>query len=81
MGLGRPIVASDLEQIGDVIEDERSGLLTPPGDADAAAAAVLRLLGDEPLRERLGAAALEEARATYSWDAHAQRILEAAAAD
>jgi glycosyltransferase involved in cell wall biosynthesis len=79
MGLGRPIVASDLEQIGEVIDHERTGLLCPPGDAEAAARAVLRLLDDEQLRHRLGAAALAEARATYSWDAHAHRILEAAA--
>jgi glycosyltransferase involved in cell wall biosynthesis len=78
MGLARPIVASDLEQIGEVIEDGRTGLLTPPGDASAAAAAVLRLLADGELRRRLGAAALEEAGAKYSWDAHARRILEAA---
>jgi glycosyltransferase involved in cell wall biosynthesis len=80
MGLGKPIVASDLEQIGEVIEHERNGLLCPPGDAGAAADAVLRLLGDDALRERLGAAALEDARTTYSWDAHSRRILEAATA-
>jgi glycosyltransferase involved in cell wall biosynthesis len=61
-----------------VIDHERTGLLCPPGDAEAAAHAVLRLLGDEALRERLGAAALEEARASYSWDTHARRIIEAA---
>jgi glycosyltransferase involved in cell wall biosynthesis len=78
MGLGKPIVASDLEQIGEVIEHERNGLLCPPGDAAAAAAAVLRLVEDDRLRERLGAAALVDARETYSWDAHARRILETA---
>jgi glycosyltransferase involved in cell wall biosynthesis len=78
MGLGKPIVASDLEQIGDVIEHERTGLLCPPGDADAAAQAVLRLLGDDGLRERVGAAALADAESRWSWDAHARRILAAA---
>jgi glycosyltransferase involved in cell wall biosynthesis len=78
MGLGRAIVASDLEQIGEVIDNERTGLLCPPGDAQAAANAVLRLLDDPDLRRRLGDAALEEARTTYSWDAHARRILDAA---
>ena len=46
MGLGKAIVASDLDQIGEVIEHERSGLLCPPGDVDAAAAAIRRLLAD-----------------------------------
>jgi glycosyltransferase involved in cell wall biosynthesis len=78
MGLAKAIVASDLEQIGEVIEHEQTGLLCPPGDAEAAAQAVLRLLDDEGLRRRLGEAALEEARTTYSWDAHSRRILDAA---
>ncbi len=78
MGLGKPIVASDLEQIGEVIEHEHTGLLCPPGDADAAAQAVLRLLGDDALRERVGAAALADAQSRWSWDAHARRILDAA---
>ena len=77
MGLGRAIVASDLEQIGEVIDDGRTGLLCPPGDAQAAANSVVRLLADPDLRARLGAAALEDARTRYSWDAHARRILDA----
>jgi glycosyltransferase involved in cell wall biosynthesis len=77
MGLAKAIVASDLEQIGEVIENERTGLLCPPGDATAAAAGVARVLDDEPLGRRLGEAALKEARTTYSWRAHARRILEA----
>jgi glycosyltransferase involved in cell wall biosynthesis len=80
MGLGKAIVASDLEQIGEVIEDERTGLLSPPGDVDAAAAAILRLLDDPELRVRLGDAALAEARERYSWKAHTRRILDALAA-
>src|SRR5207244_6637523 len=70
MGLGKAIVASDLEQIGDVLEHERTALLCPPGDAAAAAAAVIRLLDDESLRARLGEAALATARSEYSWTTH-----------
>jgi glycosyltransferase involved in cell wall biosynthesis len=77
MGLGKPIVASDLDQIGEVIEHERSGLLCPPSDASAAAAAVSRLLGDASLRRHLGAGALERASVEYTWTAHIQRVLAA----
>lgn len=76
MGLGRAIVASDLEQIGEVLEDGRTGILCPPGDACAAAAAVVRLLDDNALRDRLGAAALQAAERDYSWGAHVRRIVE-----
>jgi glycosyltransferase involved in cell wall biosynthesis len=79
MGLAKPIVASDLEQIGDVLEHQRTALLVPPGDVDATAAAVVRLLDDEELRKRLGAAAADEARRKYGWDLHVRRILEALA--
>jgi glycosyltransferase involved in cell wall biosynthesis len=77
MGLGKAIVASDLEQIGEVIEHERNGLLHPPNDTAAAAAAITRLLEDEALRARLGAAALKDAQELYSWTAHARRTLDA----
>lgn len=77
MGLGRAIVASDLDQIGEVLENGRTALLTPPGDGAAVADAVVRLLDDAPLRARLGQAALEEAIERYSWDAHVGRILRA----
>jgi glycosyltransferase involved in cell wall biosynthesis len=77
MGLGKPIVASDLEQIGEVIKHGHTGLLCPPGDAAAAAAAVLRLTDDSELRARLGAGALEDAKTTFSWAAHTSRILAA----
>ena len=81
MGLGSPIVASDLEQIGEVIEHERTGLLCPPGDvqaaADAVAAAARRRRAASAARARRRSS---EARTHYSWDAHARRILDAAGA-
>jgi glycosyltransferase involved in cell wall biosynthesis len=80
MGLGKPIVASDLEQIGEVIVDGESGLLHEPGDSARAAELVVKLIGDEKLRRRLGAGALAAASTTYSWEAHTRRILDALAA-
>jgi glycosyltransferase involved in cell wall biosynthesis len=76
MGLRRAIVASDLGQIGEVIEHERSGLLCSPGDVQATADAVRRLLTDESLRERLAETALRRATIEYSWSAHVRRILD-----
>jgi len=46
---------------GDIVAGE-NGLLVPAGDSDALAGALALLVEDEPLRERLGAAALERAR-------------------
>lgn len=77
MGLRKPIVASALGQIGEVLSDEETALLCPPGDVDAAAAAIQRLLADSALSERLATAAFELAASQYTWTAHVRRILDA----
>jgi glycosyltransferase involved in cell wall biosynthesis len=61
MALGRPIVASDIPGMREVIEDGRNGLLVPPRDPSALRAAILRLVTDSELRRRLGAAARDDA--------------------
>ena len=51
---GKPVVASAIGALPDLVEPEVNGLLVPPGDAHALAAAIGRLLADEPLRRSLG---------------------------
>ena len=70
---GRPIVASDLPSIGEVLEDGANALLVPPGDAKALAAAITKLLSEPELARRLAARAFEDVKA-YSWDRRAERI-------
>lgn len=81
MGLAKPIVASDLEQIGEVLDDRRTALLHEPENGAAAASAVIELLRDPALRAELGRAALAEAEAEHTWRAHVGRILERIAPD
>ena len=54
--VGLPVLASRSGGIPEVVEDEVSGLLHPPGDVHALRANILRLLEDPALRGRLGAA-------------------------
>jgi glycosyltransferase involved in cell wall biosynthesis len=61
MALGRPVVATAAPGAGDVIEDGHTGLLVPPGDPAAMAGAILRVLGDPGLAERLGRGGREHA--------------------
>lgn len=56
MALGKPVVATAHGGPLDVITDGENGFLTPPGDEHALAAVLVRLLGDEALRQRVGAA-------------------------
>jgi glycosyltransferase involved in cell wall biosynthesis len=54
MASGVPVVASRLSGIPELVEDDVSGLLVEPGDADGLASAVARLHDDPALRRRLG---------------------------
>ena len=65
MAAGCVIVATDAGSIGEVIEDEREGLIVPQRNAHALAVAVERLAGDEHLAARLSAGAVARARRDY----------------
>ncbi|GJE56353.1 glycosyltransferase family 4 protein [Methylobacterium thuringiense] len=54
---GRAILTSDVPGCRDLVRDGVEGLLVPPGDAQALAAALMRLAGDPALVERMGEAA------------------------
>jgi phosphatidylinositol alpha-mannosyltransferase len=70
-----PVVASDIPGYRAVLEGE-AGVLVPPGDASAVAAAVVDVLGDEEARVRRGIAARELVAERYAWDGIARRLLD-----
>ena len=73
MAAGRPIVASDLPSMREILRDGTSALLVPPGDAAALADAIDRVLTDPDLSARLARAAFDEVPA-YSWARRAERL-------
>lgn len=75
MSAGKAVIASDLPGINEVITNEVSGLLVPPGDHDALASGIGRLLGGAADRRRFGAAATLVAD-SLSMDAVALRYRE-----
>ena len=68
MAHGRPVVASAVGGLRDLVKHEETGLLVPPGDRAALRAALERLLGDDALRRRLGEAARRHVAHHCSWD-------------
>jgi glycosyltransferase involved in cell wall biosynthesis len=66
MAAGKPIVASRVGGIPEMLVDGENGLLVPPGDTAALAMGLTRLLEDPPFRERLGAAARARAERDFS---------------
>ncbi|HXZ44534.1 MAG TPA: glycosyltransferase, partial [archaeon] len=75
MAMGKGIVASDLDQIGEILEHGKTAWLVKPGDPDALADGIVRLARDAGLRGALGEAARCEAVAKHTWTAHVGRIL------
>ena len=73
MAAGRPIVATDLPSIREVLRHEVNALLVAPGDAAAMAGAIERLIADPGLGARLAAAALDAAPES-SWSRRAERL-------
>ena len=65
MAVGLPVVASRGGGVPEIITDGENGLLTPMGDAPALAAALLSLLGDPALAQRLGRAGYEHVRSGF----------------
>jgi glycosyltransferase involved in cell wall biosynthesis len=60
MSGGVAVVASDISGIPELVGNEVTGLLVPPGDARALTDALRRLHDDPPLRRRLGLAGREK---------------------
>jgi glycosyltransferase involved in cell wall biosynthesis len=76
MARGRAVVACDTGGLRDAIRHEETGLLVPVRDPEALRAAVVRLLGDDELRTRLGAAARAAARDQFSQEAEATALID-----
>lgn len=79
MAMGKPIIASDLAQIGDILDDGRTALLTQPGSVPALADALERSLTDPSALSHLGDAARALLEAEHTWNARI-RALETALA-
>lgn len=76
MACSTPVVASRLGGIRNVIESGVNGLLVDPSDVEELASAMIRLLNEPTLAERIGRAGRETVRERFSWEAIARRHLE-----
>lgn len=63
---GTPVVASDTGGLTEIIRHEQTGLLVPVGDSSNLAAAVIRMAGDEPLRNKLAENGRQHVQTTFS---------------
>ena len=75
MACGRPVVATTAGGIPEVVRDGENGILVPPRDHEAMAAAIVKLLKDDALRRRMGAAGLSLVNARFSSERMVQETL------
>ncbi len=75
MAAARPVVATAVGGIPEVVLPDKSAILVPPGDADALAQACLRLASDSATRHSMGQAGLERVVARYGIDAMIDRTV------
>jgi glycosyltransferase involved in cell wall biosynthesis len=80
MACARPVVASDVDGLSEVVEHGRTGLLVPPEDGAALAAALDELAADPALRRRMGEASHARVRSTFRADEMVERTIEVYAA-
>jgi len=73
MAAARPIVASDLPAIREVLRNRENARLVPPGDQTALAAAIREVLNDREMAERLARTAFDEST-RYTWSVRAERL-------
>lgn len=76
MAMGKGIVASDLDQIGEILEHQKTALLVKPGSAESLAEGLRALIDNPKLRNSLGQNARKKAVSEHSWKEHIRKIIE-----
>jgi glycosyltransferase involved in cell wall biosynthesis len=80
MAAGKPVIASSASSLPEIVRDGQEGLLVPPGQPDALASAILRLIRDSDLRQALGHRGLLRAREHFTHErmvhAYEQTVLQ-----
>ena len=76
MAAGKPVIATAVSGIPEVVADGETGLLVPPGRPDALAQAILRLAEDPALAGRMGEAGRQRAARQFSTESFTQAVAQ-----
>jgi glycosyltransferase involved in cell wall biosynthesis len=75
--MGTPVIASDIGGLSEMVQHEKDGLLVPPRNVRALADAIIRLLSDRQLQEKIRMAALARCQKDLNWSNIAGQTVEA----
>jgi glycosyltransferase involved in cell wall biosynthesis len=71
---GKPVIASDVGGIPDIVQDGRTGLLVPPGDVGALAQAITRYIDEPGLARRLAELGRQHVEDVFSWERITEKL-------
>jgi glycosyltransferase involved in cell wall biosynthesis len=74
--VGLPVVASNVGGLPEIVRNEQTGLLVPPGDPKSLAAAIMRLVSNADLRKKFGKAGREYVSRHFRWHDSLNRMHE-----
>lgn len=72
----KPVVATDVGNFSEMVENGTTGFIVPPKNVNALAEAIIKLLKDDKLRQKMGENAYKTVKEKFSWDKIAQRTLQ-----
>ena len=76
LGFGRPIVGTNIGGLPDLVQEGANGVLVPPGSSTALSQAIIRMLRDPELLERMGERGRARFEARHSWARTAKETLD-----
>ena len=76
MACERPVVASDIDGVGNVLREANAGIPVPPEEPHELAQAIIRLLKDRALREEMGKNGRKYVLENLSWEVATRRLVE-----
>lgn len=75
MAMGKGIIASNLDQLGQILKDRKTAILVEAGDTKQLSEGIKFLLENEDVCNKLGTNAFNEVSANFTWDKHVEKII------
>lgn len=76
MGMGKAVIAPRVGPVIEILRNEETGLLIEPGNADQMSSQIVRLVGDQVLRNKIAMAGRAYVAANHTWRRNALKIME-----
>lgn len=74
-GFKKPVIATNVGAIPEIVDDEKTGLIVPPKNSKALAEAIVKILKDAELRKKMGENGYLKLKTDLSWDKIAEKTL------